>query len=709
MQTALRFLLFSLLMSTLAFSAKAQTTYYTNTISALQNEYGITGGTWAWPANEMAAFSAAGGWGANFSYQNISGQPFTRFAQVQVAAAQEFPWGSGWKSNNLTALDAGDRLLVVIWVRAENPEGGLVNLFLEDNVTYTKELIFTMPVSNTWTQLMIPVELEDNYPVGDLSLGFHFGYQAQTILFGGVGVLNFNQLYPLAQLPSQIGNQFYGGHESDAPWRSAAADRIEQIRKANLSVVVTGPDNEPIPDAEVQARMLKHAYGFGSAVTGCRLAGNPCQDNEYQNKILDLDGQGHGFNEVVFENDLKWDSWEEQWFGPPANAANAAQWLLEQGIRVRGHTLVWPGCSYLPEDLCNNLSNPTYLKNRVDARLQTALTFPGLSDVVREWDVLNEITVNRDLEYAFEGETGYPTGRELYADIFKKVKEIDPGVGTWLNDYVTISQNNSSGVVYDRYKSFIAEIIANGGDIDGIGFQGHIGAFPTSIYKVYDILEDFHQTFGLRAKITEYDIDTYAGEQVAANYMRDFLTLVFSHPSTDAFLMWGFWDGAHWHGDAPIFRQDWSIKPSGEVFLDLVFNEWWTDDFANTAANGVATVRGFKGQYEITVEHNGQVVKDTVWLEEDLTHPIQLTITNSGEVDAVDDSIRIFPNPAKEELFIESKATGPVQVRLYDAQGQLKLYQTRTGRFELGALPSGVYLVVVEQDGKVYREKVLVW
>ncbi len=65
MQTALRFLLFSLLMSMLAFSAKAQTTYYTNTINELQSEYGITGGTWAWPANEMTAFSAAGGWGAN--------------------------------------------------------------------------------------------------------------------------------------------------------------------------------------------------------------------------------------------------------------------------------------------------------------------------------------------------------------------------------------------------------------------------------------------------------------------------------------------------------------------------------------------------------------------------------------------------------------------------------------------------------------------
>lgn len=52
----------------------------------------------------------------------------------------------------------------------------------------------------------------------------------------------------------------------------------------------------------------------------------------------------------------------------------------------------------------------------------------------------------------------------------------------------------------------------------------------------------------------------------------------FSHPSVDAFIMWGFWDGNHWHQNAPIFNLDWSIKPSGQAYIDKVFNEWWTNE-----------------------------------------------------------------------------------------------------------------------------------
>ena len=41
--------------------------------------------------------------------------------------------------------------------------------------------------------------------------------------------------------------------------------------------------------------------------------------------------------------------------------------------------------------------------------------------------------------------------------------------------------------------------------------------------------------------------------------------------------------------------------------MDLVYNKWWTKDAkAVTDAQGKATVRGFYGDYDITVSANGK-------------------------------------------------------------------------------------------------------
>mgnify|MGYP003880256745 CR=1 FL=1 len=142
----------------------------------------------------------------------------------------------------------------------------------------------------------------------------------------------------------------------------------------------------------------------------------------------------------------------------------------------------------------------------------------------------------------------------------------------YINDYVTIGQGNTGGGLYNLKKQFVQELVDAGVQLEGIGFQGHIGAFPTSIYDVQTILDDFYNTFGTAAKITEYDTNEGMSDELAATYLRDFLTMIFSHESTDGFLTWGFWDGAHWQDNAPFFYQDWTLKPAGEAFIDLVFN-----------------------------------------------------------------------------------------------------------------------------------------
>ena len=110
----------------------------------------------------------------------------------------------------------------------------------------------------------------------------------------------------------------------------------------------------------------------------------------------------------------------------------------------------------------------------------------------------------------------------------------------YLNDYVTITLGNTGGGQYDILKARIQELIDAGAPIEGIGFQGHVGGFPNGIPSVLATYDDFYNSFGLTAKITEFDLPTIVSEELAANYLRDFLTATFSHESMDGFLFWSF-------------------------------------------------------------------------------------------------------------------------------------------------------------------------
>jgi hypothetical protein len=65
--------------------------------------------------------------------------------------------------------------------------------------------------------------------------------------------------------------------------------------------------------------------------------------------------------------------------------------------------------------------------------------------------------------------------------------------------------------------------------------------------------------------------------------------------------MWGCWDGRHWHDNAPVYAQDWRTKIAGMVYEELVFDRWWTDVETETGADGKLAVRGFRGEYEVSV------------------------------------------------------------------------------------------------------------
>jgi len=195
-------------------------------------------------------------------------------------------------------------------------------------------------------------------------------------------------------------------------------------------------------------------------------------------------------------------------------------------------------------------------------------------------------------------------GNDCMVEWYQAARAEDPKAVLYLNDYSILTGGGRDTAHQDHYEKTLKFLIEKGAPLGGIGLQGHFGQDVTAPTKLLQILDRFGR-LGLPMHVTEFDVNT-TDRDLQAAYTRDFMTVLFSHPQVAGILMWGFWAGQHWKPDAALYDRDWTIRPHGKVWMDLVSKEWWTDAAARTDARGACKVRGFLGEYEVTVEAGGK-------------------------------------------------------------------------------------------------------
>ena len=437
-----------------------------------------------------------------------------------------------------------------------------------------------------WKKVQFPFALTRAYNKGEAEVTFTIGLREQTVEIGGIELANFGTTKKVADLPfTRLG---YAGSEPDAAWRKAAEARIEKVRKGDLTVVVKDKSGKPVRGAEVAVRMKKHAFLFGTAVSGAAFASQRFSAEDmakYKQSITQL------FNLSVMENENKWPQWANVASRPAT--LTALDWLRDSGLQVRGHNLVWPSW------------NNTNVKAVQDAKADPAALAKVILDHIAEtttelrgrfvdWDVINETFTNHDFMDVL--------GRHAMVDWFKAARAGDPVAKLYINDFNIVEGDDKPH--QDDYAATIQYLIDQGAPVDGIGLQSHFPGRLTPMDDLFKRLDRF-AAFGKELEITEFDIDS-ADEATQADYTRDFLTATFSYPSVKAFVMWGFWEGAHWRPRGAMVRRDWSLKPNAEVYKDLVFKRWWTNADGKTGAQGTFATRGFLGDYEIEIKAGGK-------------------------------------------------------------------------------------------------------
>lgn len=706
---ALRALITAVLTVAVAVSASAQEDAYRNWLRMhLGDEHGVTGGEWTLGTTEAAVFALAQPTsGVQVDQVSPTDVPFTTGRRYTITQPTGQTWDRTVRFHITQPIEEGDALLLAVWLRHAWPSdvvGRVETVFEQSADPYTKSLAESYSVARGWGLYLIPFESMDEYGAGEARFQLQMGFQSQIIDVGGLAVLNYGSDISVTELPTVIPAQAaYGGHAPDAAWRSAAEARIAEHRMGVIRVTVRDSNGEPVPGADVQVEMKRHAFGFGTAVNSGILIG-PGRVAEYSTRLADLTDDGRTFNIAVLENALKWPQWESNWPLSKENKVIAVTWLISRGMDVRGHNLVWPGWDWLPDDLESNQENPTYIRDRIQNHVAEIAGYSGLKGVIREWDVVNEPTHVTDLRDVFAGTAGYPTGEEIYAEWFEWAREADPEARLFVNDYSIISTYGAAPAARSYYKQLIGDLVDADAPLDGIGVQGHMGDPLTPIDTLYKVIDEL-AAFGKPISVTEYDA---AGveEEIAGDYMRDFLTLVYSHPAVESFLMWGFWDGSHWLDDAPLFREDWTLKPSGEAFLNLVFDEWWTSLAGDTDDEGGWIGRGHTGTHEVSAVVGGETLMQDVEVTASDTVHVELTTTSTSreasERPAIFTVAPNYPDPAADRtrLDVTIGEAASLHVEIFDVTGRRVQHVEHGWRgpgrhsvtLDLRSLPSGTYL-----------------
>lgn len=535
----------------------------------------------------------------------VTGQSFTQAARINVERPDGQFFSTGILARNNRAVEAGDVVLMHFFLRAIETTDESGSVFVEayaEGPDFAKSMSHQASAATEWVEYFLPFEVIQDYPVGQLSLVFGLGSGNRPSVFeiGGAEVIWYGKSRTLEEMPRTSFN--YDGRASNAPWRAQAAARIEQYRKADYAIRVVDSDGRPMSGATVRVKLRRHAFEFGTAVVASRIMDRSSDDSaKYRETLLKV------FNAASPENDLKWPALDGEW-GPDFNlpqTLEALHWLRIHDFSLRGHVLVWPSRRNLPESIHPLLAarDPS-VPDRVRSHITEVVT--ATNEVLEEWDVLNEPYDNHDLMDIY--------GEDEMASWFDTARAAHPQAKLYINDYGILSGGGLNTAHQDHYEQTIRTLVESGAPIDGIGMQGHFSASPTGIPKVWSILERFANAFpGLSIRITEFDVGT-DDEDLQGDYTRDFLTLAFSHPAVVGFQLWGFWDGAIWREQTGLYRRDWSEKPNGAAFRQLIHEVWQTDHTRTSGGDGRVSGRGFLGRYEATVTVGGRTLTQTFQL-----------------------------------------------------------------------------------------------
>lgn len=266
-------------------------------------------------------------------------------------------------------------------------------------------------------------------------------------------------------------------------------------------------------------------------------------------------------NIIVAENETKWQALQPTpgpyRFGP---ADEMFAWARQQGMAIRGHTLVWQSPKWLP-GWVNALALSSQPLSQAEAilgqHIKTVCQHLG-PDVV-SYDVVNEAVSPQDgslIQNVFSARMG---ALEQIEFAFRQAQAQAPHAQLVYNDYMGPGVGDGA-----RHRAGVLELLGalkkRGAPIHALGLQSHIsasdamsGAANSATLREWRKFLDEVTGMGLELVITEFDVndkgfaaDIAKRDAASAALARDYLDVTLSYPGCRDFLLWGLADHVSW-------------------------------------------------------------------------------------------------------------------------------------------------------------------
>lgn len=404
---------------------------------------------------------------------------------------------------------------------------------------------------------------------------------------------------------------------------------VEHYRKGCAKIKFVDSEGNLIRNARVKVRQKSHEFRFGANIFMLNEFENKEKNEKYKEYFPAL------FNMATLP--FYWDALEPEQ-GKPRYDKDSAKiyrrpspdlcidFCEKHGIEPREHALAYD--HFFPKWLRG--ASVAEVKREFERRC--AEISERYAKKIKTIEVTNEMGWDN-------GVTDFYNQPDFIEWCFKTAEKYFPNNQLVVNEWTDLCWEDRCRAT-DKYYAYIEANMLKGARIDAIGMQYHLFNLredeynktrltlnPKNLYRHMDLYSDFNKPL----QVTEVTVPAYSweaeDEELQAKIIENLYSLWFSHPNVEQIIYWNLVDGyAHvndidtakirasqgnmaigenyYHGG--LLRFDFTPKPAYYTLKELTQKKWHTETEVVTDKDGIASFRGFYGNYETEINVNGK-------------------------------------------------------------------------------------------------------